>query len=109
VKDANKDLANASQDVAKAIQAERDDLAVRIKRQSQEIDTEITEIDRKLEKATAKEKVRWQERRARLVVYRDGLNADLKRAGADLKDEWTDFKSATVSKMDKIAEDLKAE
>jgi hypothetical protein len=109
VQDANKELADASQDAAKAIQAERDDLAAKIKRQNQEIDAEIEELDRKLEKATAKEKARWQERRKRLVNSRDDLNNDLKRVGEDMKDGWTDFKNSVASKMEKIAEDLKAE
>lgn len=109
VQEANKDLTAASQDAAKAIQAERDDIAARIKRQNQEIDAKIAALDLKMEKASAKDKARWKERRKHLVESRDDLNTDLQRVGEDMKDGWTDFKNSVASKMEKIAEDLKAD
>lgn len=109
VKDAGKDLNAATENAVKALQAERDDMAATLKQQSLELDNEITELDRKIEKAAAKDKARWQDRRKRLTGYRDELNADLKRVGADMKDGWTDFKNTTAAKMEKIAADLKQE
>ena len=94
---------------ANALRAERDDLSARMAKAGRDLDAEIESIDRKLEKATAKEKVRWQERRRVLAAERDELRADMKRVGEDMKDGWNDFKTNTAKKLDKISDDLKSD
>lgn len=108
-KDAGDDLKDAVDSTGKALQAERDNLEAAIKRQEAELDAEIDELDRKIDKASAKEKVRWQERRNRLAKARDDLNADLQRVGEDMKDGWNNFKNEVALRIEKIAEDLKAD
>jgi len=89
------------------LKAERDDLSARMNQAGRDLDTEIEDLDRKIEKASAKEKVKWQQRRKSLAAQRDDLRSDMKRAGEDMKDGWNDFKTATARKLDKISADLK--
>ena len=96
-------------DAEAKLRAERDELAANMRRTGQEINAEIDEMDRKMEKATAKEKARWKERRARLVEERDQLDANLKEMGSDMKREWNEFKTDVNRTMDKIADDMKAD
>ncbi|MDO8972187.1 MAG: hypothetical protein Q7U74_15945, partial [Saprospiraceae bacterium] len=72
-----------------------------------ELDAEIMELDRKIETASAQEKVKWQTRRRNLAQHRDELNADMKQVGNDMKDGWGDFKTATARKLDNISAALK--
>ena len=109
VQDAKEDMKDASQDMGNALKAERDELSAKMEQAGRDIDAEITAIDQKMDKATAKEKVRWQERRKKLAAERDELNADMNRVGEDMKDGWSDFKTSVAKKLDNISEDLKSD
>lgn len=58
------------EDTAEALRKERDELSARMQRTGRDLGSEIEELDRKLEKASAKEKARWQERRKKLAAER---------------------------------------
>ena len=61
--EAKNDMKDASQDAMAAMRAERDSVAMAMDKTARDLDAEISKIDNKIDKASAKEKARWQERR----------------------------------------------
>jgi len=98
-----KDVAN---ETGAAIKSERDDLSKRLNQKVKEIDAELNAVDLRIEKASAKEKVKYQERRNRLAQERDELNAAIKDLGKDMKNGWDDFKAEVNRTIDRIDKDL---
>ena len=68
IQEAKEDLKDANKDMGDALRAEREELSAKMTKAGNDLDAEIEELDRKIEKASAKEKVKWQERRARLAA-----------------------------------------
>ncbi|MEZ4910230.1 MAG: hypothetical protein R2774_05160 [Saprospiraceae bacterium] len=94
--------------VAVAMEQEKNDLGMKIKEASTNIENEIKVIDEKLAKATKQEKVALEAKKAKLTASLQELNNDVAKLGEDLKDGWNDFRDATAKKLEQVANDIKS-
>ncbi len=106
IKDVANETAEALDDTGEALKAERDTLESNIKRQTRALDAELAELDRKMANASAKEKVRWQERRTKLAEERSKLDIALQELGSDMKRGWNEFKADVDRTMKNISKEL---
>lgn len=104
---AGENLKDAAEDAGQALRIERDELGEQMRQQARELDQAIAELDKKIERATDKEKARWVERRNALERDRQELNQDLKRLGENIEDGWDNFKNDVAYRMERIAENLR--
>lgn len=100
-------MEQAADNAGDALRRERDELSAKANQTARDLDAAIEETDRKLEKATAKEKARWETRRKMLVKERDELKAEMDHIGDDMKDGWNDFKSTFGTRLERIGRDIK--
>ena len=64
-------------------------------------------MDKKIDAATAAEKVRWEKRKAKLKDEKDRLDANMAELGRDSKREWSEFKQNVENFADEVDRDLK--
>ena len=97
----------AVDEAAAKLKIERDELSARIDRSMESIAMEIDDMDKKMERATAKEKANWKVRRAKLSAQQEELKGDLAELKSDTKREWGEFKTNVSNAIDEIEKDLK--
>ena len=104
---AARDAKQAGREVSADVRREKEELRVRLNAQANELDRELASVDKKIDAATAAEKVRWEKRKAKLKDEKDRLDANMAELGRDSKREWSEFKQNVENFADEVDRDLK--
>lgn len=106
VKEEQKDVQEAGEDVSEAYQKESTELREDIRDAQNKIDKRLTELRAKLNDASADAKVEINQQIERLETKRVQLASDLDRVGDKVKDGWDTFKENVKQTIKDAEEDL---